>query len=193
MVVGITAGLILSQWGLGRFNPDAYAKIFVGAHDARMSFIEQVKKRVDKMKDIEERRVKVEATGSESAMADFNARAERELDEVTTPIDTLKTEMKVLERDHAAMLQNYSSALLLVVVVMMILETLFDESSGGYVGTLRGKFTSIRYAVIAVWLAVFIAQPMLIRDVPLMFFVLLLLVAVGAGLVPLGKRGASDA
>jgi hypothetical protein len=77
-------------------------------------------------------------------------------------------------------------------IAMMMLEALVgpDLRSKGpvEVSPALGRLVTSRYALTGLWLAVVIAQPKLLAQLPVVFAGLLIVVAAGSALMPMGKN-----
>jgi hypothetical protein len=203
LVFGLAVGLLLSQWCLGRFSPDFYEKWFVGGQTLRL---ERNAEELDLRKKIKNRdaeltvqRKTIESLKSESALEAFQIATRKELSDMAAQayrkLEHYKIEMQFAKEDRQKYHQRMLTGLVMVIVVMMIFQTLMDPSSPSSQNMQR-RFNSVRYAVMAGWLAMFMAQPDPLSGdkIPVSFFILLLVVAIGAALAPLGRdRSKTDA
>jgi hypothetical protein len=124
----------------------------------------------------------------------------RSADELPLPnqpagTDELMVDGKILkaERAHLDWLAARLTAIILATAVMMVLETLIDPrprviDGAAFWPRLRNGLATARYALMAVWVALALARPLVLLRVPGVFFLLLVLVAVAVAAVPLRRR-----
>ncbi len=86
---------------------------------------------------------------------------------------------------HLNWLRSRWLAMVLTVLVVMVVETVLPP------GPACNRLSMARYVLMAVWLAVAVAQPRLIADVPLLFVCVLAVVAILAAAAPLRKFSTS--
>ena len=184
LITGILAGLILGPNVLGQFLPGIYDKVFLGSLDAQVQsdIFEQ---------DTEQQRTqlnaRLKATGvTEDAIAEAIAElvAQRE-----TQAAAHRDAIIVARAQRLDFLRDRLTTLVLATLAIMILETVLAP---GGVGSARANRTlsrlaTIRFAFMAVWIALIMAQPALLRSVPIVFAALLVAVGLAAAFVPLSK------
>ena len=161
LVIGMAVGLLLSEWSLGRISIDIYEQLFIGGQEARLN--KEVEKAALKNKleekevDLRQRKERIEDLKTDTAMDDFIAQANAERIEVAemfrNKIDHYRLEQDKQASEHAARYQRLLTGLIMVIVVMMILETLLEPEADGFAGILQGRLGTVRYAVMAGWLA----------------------------------------
>ncbi len=171
IVLGIVVGMALGPFSLARFAPDTYRNLFVGGTDefhAEQRFVE----------DTVAERARLENTGvTEAALTEFDL----EKDKHTA---VLRAKRQAAQRDHHNWLQDRMTALLLAILVIMVIESLFGTEAR----RIRARLTTTRYALIAIWLALLIASPTMLKSLPVLFVTALIAVALFVGLIPLGRR-----
>jgi len=197
LVLGLLVGLLLSEWCLGRLSFETYERMFVGGQEARINkdmAKATLKKKMQKLEsDLEQRKQRIIELKSESVMDQFIEQANTErialAEKHRSEVDRYRLEQEHLVREHATWYQRLLTGLIMVIAVMMILETLLDPDHSDFTTMLQGRFSTVRYAVMAGWLALFLAQPEAFSShkINLGFFILLLVVAIAAAMAPLGK------
>lgn len=74
----------------------------------------------------------------------------------------------------------------------MMIESLVSPDPSGdtpmRISPALGRLITARYALAALWIAIVLAQPALLKQLPVLFVALLLAVALAAALIPLGTR-----
>lgn len=102
---------------------------------------------------------------------------------VNEQLDKLRRNTADAQREHLARLQGLTTAVVLVLAALMMVEPLVQPEAV----QARAGLATARYALIAVWLALILARPALLRHISLSFVVLLLIIALLAALLPLRK------
>jgi len=190
IIMGILAGLMLSPNVLGQFLPEIYDRFFLGSVDAQVQskiFDQVTEQHLKQMQD------RLQATGvTEAAIAEAivelvaqrNAGAKSHGDAII-----------VAQAQRLAFLRDRLTALVLATLAIMILETVLAP---GGVGSVRAnrmlrRLATVRYALMAVWVALILAQPDMLGSLPIVFVALLVAVGLVAALVPLTptRTGAS--
>ena len=173
---------------LGNVNPDVYARHFTPVRDVyvqQRAFMERVFGRrmeatFEQLATIQTMRdtgVSEEAVNEKMQSFGFNLEeVDPELFEAGAKLD------EQIAAAHRA--EGVRLALVIALAVIMVLEAVLGDMSPQRVRAL----SFARYALLAVWLAMLIAQPALLRELPGVFALLLIVVAVGAAFVPMGKR-----
>jgi len=90
---------------------------------------------------------------------------------------------KTAADDQAHQIHGRAPALILAALVMMVLESLLPAGS-----PLRGRLVMVRYGLIALWLALLMAQPEQLKSLPMAFTASLVVVSLIAALLPLPQR-----
>jgi hypothetical protein len=169
VIAGILLGVLLGPAVLGRVSPATYDKLFVGAaaiQEERQALDTQLQRDIQRLA----------ATGvSETAIQEKIQAAQAKQGEFQKQIEQA--------REGRA---GRAAGIVVVLLIVMILETLVDPRNLW----LRARLATARYGLIAIWLALLLAQPALIRALPLPFIALLTAIALVVALVPLGKRNA---
>ena len=184
LAAGLVIGLLLGPGLLGRFAPGLYEEWFTGGAEARRTL----------------------AAWDEGVERDVRGLLGGALDEHDDSLQSemdaarLRGEPERLMRERrwrsevAAHREAYGSrllALVLVIGVMMVIEAIvapdFQEDAGPQSPGVLGRFVTVRYAVLALWLALVVAAPGTLTAVPWVFAVLVLAVALAAAMVPLGS------
>lgn len=180
LVAGVVIGMLLSPAVLGRVAPGVYDGLFGsgGSEASRLVAAEDV-------------RIAAELEGLRLTDATDVALREHEARQIEA---TLPIRMRAAEEQAAGERTRlgWMMALILGAAVVMALESLVSPSATEgervVVPPTLGRLITARYALIAAWLALAIAQPALLRSLPLVFTALLVGFALLVALVPLGRR-----
>lgn len=160
IVVGVVLGVLLGPAVLGRISPDTYRAWFV-APQMNVEDLQGMASQLDKLG----------GTGvTEVAVREKTESLQRELN---------AKHVAFQEQAHSRPL-----GLILAVLLLMVVESLLDSGS-----PLRGRLVMARYGLVALWLALLLAQPGQLRSVPVVFVGLLVVVAMVMAALPIGKRG----
>ena len=103
LVIGLAAGLLLSQWCLGRFSPDFYEKWFVGGQKMRLAGDAEESAQRQKIEfrivELADKRKKIEVLKSDSALDYFETAAKKELNDMAAfarrRLDHFEFEMEI--------------------------------------------------------------------------------------------------
>lgn len=179
MVAGIILGVLLGPALLGRVAPSIYQDVFVGGTD----FTQQINE------------AQAESDRQLEALTDIGV-TEAAIPEQALLGDQsliyLKAQREQAQRQRLGELTGWTSALMLAVIAVMLIESLVspDVSAGKTmkVPSALGRLVTARYALAALWVAIVLAQPALLKQLPILFVALLVVVALAAALVPLGKK-----
>lgn len=166
LVAGLLLGLLAGPWVLGRAAPDFYARTFVGGTT-------QLKELAQTQHELALRRAVVLETKSETVLADFELEAAAKVRPLIQAWEKAK-----LERSQE--LQRIMSAVALAIACIMGLEALL-------LGQWQHRAMSARYALMALWLAMLLAQPAMLAELPMVLVLLLVLVAGASVLLPLKR------
>lgn len=178
LVAGLVLGVLLGPAVLGQAAPGVYERMFVGMGEATADLREAEAAHASALRDLQETGVSdaalaERAVGFEQQRMLLQARAEQE--QVT----------------HLGRLTGRMLALVFAVVGVMVIEALVSPQPNGggrqVVPTAVSRLVTIRYALAALWLMVVVAQPAMLGQLPVVFAALVVLVALGAAFVPLGK------
>ncbi|MDP6153237.1 MAG: hypothetical protein QF785_07665 [Phycisphaeraceae bacterium] len=174
VVIGVVAGPVHV-----RVAPGSYDRLLRGGGVERSEL-----KRIDG--ELDAWRKRIEATGATDSALD-----PREFHDMQRR-DELAKALSTAERGQRRQLDALSLAILLVLVLVMMLETLLRPEQQHA----RERFTAIRYALVAAWIALTLARPSMLRDLNVAFLTLLVVVTALAAWVPLklksGGRGESS-
>ncbi len=179
LVAGIILGVLLGPALLGRVAPSIYQDVFVGGTD----FTQQINE------------AQAESDRQLEALTDIGV-TEAAIPEQALLGDQsliyLKAQREQAQRQRLGELTGWTSALMLAVIAVMLIESLVspDVSAGKTmkVPSALGRLVTARYALAALWVAIVLAQPALLKQLPILFVALLVVVALAAALVPLGKK-----
>ena len=174
LALGIVLGVLIGPQVLGRWAPAAYDRLFVGGGQAQRELD-------DFDRHVSEELRRLNGTGATKTAIEEKA-AELLKDRAE------KSERRDANlRQHAAWLAGQMNALLLALLVFMIVEAVTDPASA-WGARFRNRLATVRYALMALWLALLLGQQQWLRDVPLAFLALLVVVALLAAVVPLRRR-----
>lgn len=179
LVAGVVLGVLLSPAVLGNLGPDSYNRLFVGGQQVQAQIAELTREHQRTIAELE-------AVGVTDVAIDEQQRQfEHEL-------GALQAVLREAHRDHLHWLAGRGSALILVLGLVMVLEVLASPhpAPGKRVAVPRAlsRLIAIRYALLALWIALAIAQPAVLGELPIVFIVLLIAIALLAAFVPLGPK-----
>lgn len=166
LAVGLLLGLLLGPAVLGRVSPETYNRYFTNyqvAADHLAKHDAQVVEILRKM---------VSADATSVAMDEFVQTRASQRDPYQAAVDRAKQS------------QGRLLAAMLAVLVFMIFETLPEATAI----LLRSRLATARYALMALTLALLLAQPDQLKGMSMAFLVLLLAVGLAMALVPLSKK-----
>jgi len=180
LVAGIVLGVLLGPAVLGRLAPSIYEDAFVGGGQIARQLAEdraQTEKRLGVLEDIGV----TDAAIPEQAL-------QRQQHQIV-----LRAQLQKAQQEHRASLTGWTTALMLAVIALMMLESVLSPDSQN-TGTVKvspalGGLVTARYALCALWIAIMLAQPRLLAQLPILFAGLLIAVALAVALVPLGPKG----
>jgi hypothetical protein len=178
LIAGIVLGVLLGPAVLGRVAPDVYRDVFVGGGEYLRQLTEENEKTQQQLEALQDTGV------TEEAIPEHVLGREQEL-------VVLKAQLDAAQRQRMGELTGWTAALMLAVIAVMMVESLIGpEVKAGGVSKIPpavGRLVTARYALAALWIAVVLARPQLLTQVPILFAAGLVVVALGAALVPLGK------
>jgi hypothetical protein len=168
IVAGLVLGLLLGPAVLGRLAPQRYLALFPSVESARADLEAFDRNLSDLARQLA-------ATGATGAAA-----------------DELRVQMAPQRLPLVtALIEAKRSAGRLPAVTLALAALMVIEAAGGSV--LARRLVTVRFALIALWIALLLAQPAALADVPIAFAGLVLVVALVAGLVPLPRRSGARA
>lgn len=189
LAVGVVIGVLLGPAVLGRVSPAGYRAVFAG-EGAAVAALRAELGELERQRDELSRLAEVSGVTA-VAIEENRAAIDREAMVIEKAL--------AYERLRMGFLQSASLVLGLVValVVVMIFEAVISPRPGregrAVLTPMQGRVTTIRYALLSAVLAVLVARPSLLNEVPWVFVVLLLAVIAAAGFVPLGNRREREA
>lgn len=169
LLAGLTLGLVLGPWVLGRYANGAYQRWFMAGRDNQkaLEVFDQ---------DTRDRRGRLADSGvTPQAMAAFDLSR-------TPQRDAMEMRVQLAQETRANQLFAQMAAVVGAVAAIMLAESLVKDQG------VRRRLATARYALLAVWLAVTLASSMW-RRMHIVFALMLVIVAVSAALVPIGRRG----
>lgn len=179
LIAGIVLGVVLGPAVLGRVAPGAYRDVFVGGGEYLRQLTEENEKTRQQLEALQDTGV----TGE--AIPEHVLGREQEL-------VVLKAQLDAAQRQRMGELAGWTTALMLAVIAVMMVESLVgpDVKAGAAakIPPTLGRLVTARYALAALWIAVVLARPQLLTQAPILFAAGLIIVALGAALVPMGKK-----
>ncbi len=170
IVIGILAGILIGPYVLGALKPELYRRVFVGG--------------VDESKRLEEQEAAVQRMLQTGMAGASDVAMEEKLADLNKTKAPLLAQYQEALRQRESRLANIGVSLVLAVVALMVIETLIDPMRPDF----RSRLSTARYAVLAAWLALLFARPELLKSLPLLFLGGVIVVALAAAFVPMGKR-----
>lgn len=181
MIAGIVLGVLLGPAVLGRVAPDVYRDVFVGGGEYLHQLTEENEKTRQQLEALQDTGV------TEEAIPEHVLGREQEL-------VVLKAQLDAAQRQRIGELTGWTAALMLAVIAVMMVESLvspdLEAGVAAKVPPAVGLLVTARYALAALWIAIVLARPQLLTQVPILFAAGLVIVALGAALMPLGKKQA---
>ncbi|MEZ6190224.1 MAG: hypothetical protein R3C45_02935 [Phycisphaerales bacterium] len=181
LIAGIVLGVLLGPAVLGRVAPDVYRDVFVGGGEYLHQLTEENIKTQQQLEALQDTGV------TEEAIPEHVVGREQEL-------VVLKAQLDAAQRQRMGELTGWTAALMLAVIAVMMVESLIspDLEAGvaAKVPPAVGRLVTARYALASLWIAIVLARPQLLTQVPILFAAGLVVVALGAALMPLGKKQA---
>ena len=191
LVVGLALGLLLSQYGLGWFAPDTYEKWFMDGQEARIRYEAAIQDLDQKVKDKKIELAKEAKRLGEISDTAVKAQEGREKSELTKiyhaaepNLVNLREERRFAQQEQAKRHRAWLNGLILVLVISMIGHALIEPGAEGMAHVLRSRLTTMRYALMAGWIALFMAKPDPLESVPVAFVLMLGVVIFAAAMAP---------
>jgi hypothetical protein len=181
LAAGLLIGVLLGPAGLGRVSPGAYAELFA-AGAVREAVVTQAN-------DTALHLAAMRSTGVSGDAVDEHA-AQREAEAVV-----LRGALaSAMDRRALGLILGVGGALFAV----MLVEALVGPVGRGGSERVRvpgvlARLVTLRYALLAVGLAVLVARPTLVLGLPWGFGLMLLVVGAAVAWVPLGRRAKAEA
>lgn len=173
IVAGILLGVLAGPAVLGRLAPAAHRAMFDGPDVAA----------IEAERDASETRFFEDVEGLDVT----KQYVEDQIAQIRAVADAKIEDGRRRQIERVAVL---SAALLLGLVVTMLLESVLapepDRQGRAVVPPTLGRLITVRYALAGLMVAVLLASPVVLWAMPLVFAGLVIVVALGAGLVPLG-------
>ena len=173
IVLGIVAGVMLGPV-LHTVAPDLYDRMFIGSGE--------VERRIAAYNlDLQAKTQTLKASGvSQEAIDELTRKAGPD-------IAVLQAQASESRLSHYLWILSRTTAMTLSIVMVMVFETLVDPLKQA----LRNRLARARYLLIAGWLTLVIAHPMMLQAFPLWFFVLVVGAALIFAFFPTGKKPAA--
>lgn len=181
LVAGVALGVLLSAAVLGNLWPRAYHEFFVGGYEEHRQLIA-----------LQQRQAETLATLEATDVTDVAiAEQQRQFEQQRVP---LQAELQQARNEHLDALAGRISALIVAIALVMVLEVLVSpEPAAGRraaVPPALSRLISVRYALLALWIAMVIARPAVLGELSLLFILLVIAVALAVAFIPLGRRSA---
>lgn len=181
LIAGVALGVLLSAAVLGNLWPQAYHDLFVGGYDVHRQVIAMQQRHAETLATLETTDV------TDVAIAEQQQQFEQQL-------MPLQAELQQARNEHLDALAGRLSALIVAIALVMVLEVLVSpQPAAGQraaVPAALNRLISVRYALLALWLALVIARPAALGELSLLFVLLVIAVALAVAFVPLGRRAA---
>lgn len=209
LVAGVVLGVILGPAVLGRLAPTFYDPMFVGSGDTADlqaaeaeldSFVNDEDRRIEEINKVMAQFERIDGANDSMAVAQaeqLTALTHHFADQEQARRDAVVQAAGVIEarkQTHLAKLSGMATAMLLLVVMLFAGESILSpqrdeiEQGKANIPPALARLVTIRYALMAGWLMLMLAQPAWLRGIDPIFGGLLLAVVLLAGLVPLGKQ-----
>jgi hypothetical protein len=175
LIAGIILGVLLGPAVLGRLAPSIYEDAFVGGTQQRQELFEN----------------KTQIEAQAQTLLEIGV-TDAAIPEHLLQIKQQEIAWRVAIQQHLNTLVGWTTALMLAVIAVMMLESLMSPDTQAKntfeVSPALGRLATARYALSALWIAIMLAQPKLLTQLPIAFAGLLVLVSLAAALVPLGPK-----
>ena len=197
LTAGILLGVLLGPAVLGQVRPQWHDRLFVGSQkaDAELRGVDtQIKAYEDETRALIQKVVAVFGERDSSAEAEITSLVERRrpgLEALYAQRLSAEAKLQLNRTQHDAYLQGLLLAIVMAVVAVMLIEAWTSPTpaaNGTDVPPRVARLLTARYALTALGLALLLAQPDPLRQLPWLFTAALLAVAMAAAFVPLGKR-----
>ncbi len=177
IVAAIVLGVLAGPGILGRAAPDLHRSVFGGADPTQAQAMLEAH-RAETTANLE----RMEAVGvTKIAVDEYLAQRAN----VETSIH------RALGREQVLHIVPMTTAVVLVLLAVMILESVVaplpDAAGRAVVSPTLGRLVTVRYGLIGLWVMLVLAQPATLWSLKPLFVALLLVVALAAGLTPLGS------
>lgn len=161
LVAGVVAGVLLGPGVFGRLAPEAYDEVFPPSiQTVGLQLVELEKKLAAN------RELLRQIGATDAAISDLEAQRPEK-----------RTELEA-RFDRASRSAGRTTSLLVALVVTMILEAAIGAHR------VRRRLTQARYALLAIWVALILAQPAVLSGISLPFVAMLTLIVLIAAVVP---------
>jgi hypothetical protein len=171
LILGLLAGFALGPGILGSLAPDLYDRLFVGSGPG-LQQVQQVE-----TERLQLRQKLIDTGVTDTAVQEFDRQTAAQLRDTIGPV-------MLARQQHRQQLDARLHALLLAVLAVVVLEALLPPAAADH----RARLATARYALLALWLAITLAEPSALNRVSLLFVALVIAVALVAALVPLRRR-----
>ncbi len=208
LVAGVVLGVLLGPAVLGRLSAEYYDTLFVGSGDtthmdqARDALTQFVSDADTRQALIDQIIAKYQIVGGEDdstaiardeQLMQLNNRFAQEQDRLEQNLVAASSEVALYRETHLDKLLGMATAMLILAVMLFAAEAILSpqreeiEQGRAALPPILSRLVTVRYALLAGWLMLMLAQPVWLRGIDLTFGLVLLLVVLVAGLVPLGK------
>ena len=180
LIVGLVAGVLLGPAVLGKVAPEMHLAWFQGG-------VAEQKVVDDYLAERASLRQKVPGVEGDSVLDVFDR-------ETAAQQRMYESELFIAQAKFANVYRSRMTAIILAVAGLMLLEVFMVTGASNMVDAVRfsSKVATARYALVAVWLAMLLAVPAQLRELPMVFTILVLIVAAAVALAPLRKTAAKQ-
>jgi len=183
IIAGVIVGLLLSGAVLGNLAPSWYEHMFVGD-------VAELREDLNELKAEQREQLRnLEGTGV------TRAAVQEKLAQFEAETNVLRQKIVAAQKAHQRSLLDRMTALVLAILAVMVLEAIVSpppQRGAVLVPRAVSRLVTVRYALISVWIAMAVAQPAILRGVPMVFTALVIIVALVIAFIPLGKRAEDE-
>ncbi len=195
LIIGLVLGLLAGPWVLGRVMPGLYQRAFVGAVAQQKAYEQHERDITGALEtfDAETRALldNLKKTGvtdialQEKQNQRDEARQQYEMRQIASGLP-LQAQLENAQRRHTLQLAALKLSLMLAVAMLMVLEAMLEPRAVTGLAASRGRLASARYGLVAIWLAMVLAEPTALVSAKLLFVVGLTVIALALVFMPLG-------
>ncbi|QDU35020.1 hypothetical protein KS4_30970 [Poriferisphaera corsica] len=196
LIAGLLIGLALGPGGLKQVSPKVYNDLFIGNTQEVLRYqgLKANEEAAEEQVRAQLREQLSAKQGEGSSVSDLEGVVDRMVPQVMSQqMSKLELAAREAELKYLFHLVGLASSLVIGVIVLGVIETqlLPRKTAEGYALPWQlGQLVKVRYVLLAGWIAIMVARPVLIMQVPVFFTVVLVALALGLGFVPLGKKTA---
>ena len=184
LVGGIVLGVLVGPAVMGRLAPSLYQELFVGGAQLSQQLLDQQNQTANQLELLEQTDVTDVALAEQLALGQSQQAV-------------IEAQLQQAQQQRLMYWSGLASAIVLAVIAMMMIEALvapdIHKDKAAAVPPALSRLVSARYALVGLWIAVVLAQPRLLSQLPVLFAAGLILLAAASALVPMGKPTQDDA